>query len=257
MFLAPRSKEHRRHSSTGSDHSSGSKSSVMSSSVHKGLKNSDAKVTIENLISAIKEVPGNRLDKESVVDTIRDMYTWIMFDKDIQLTLPKAPGDPGTSKMWPHGAVVDSRKRRPSMPKGKDPRVLQDIDEDTVSVVTSSVVSSTIDETGRSSRRGHIIYDGPSNYAIGGARMKTGRPDNFPPGGGAAEEAGEEAAENYRAQIPRYSVIGGAVPPTEVPSTPDVTGGRRKVKKVVRAKPRTGAALREGRGDEEAVRYAD
>jgi len=110
---------------------------------HAGVSPENLRITFENLLSSVSSVPGDGLDRGSVEAMVRSIYNWVAFDPGAQIDLPVERGKGGSPKMWPHGAVVDSRKKKPVVPDSDGPMKLRDLDEETASTVATSVVSSS------------------------------------------------------------------------------------------------------------------
>lgn len=234
---------------------------------HRRTRTSNIKTTVENIIASVSSIRGDTLDKDSVVEMVKSMYTWIVFDPNYQISLPSASGSSVTQKMWPHGAVVDSRRSGAYCPEDGDPRVLEDLADDVASTLASSVVSSTIEEEKMIGRTGNIMMDPHDSSAMQyaaplamhsrGSNGPTRRPDNFPPPAIHEEPdaVGGYSMPVYRPAplkgngdghkyIPRFSIIGGPQPPVDVPATPDNVKVPRPTRRVPKSKPKVGAADR-------------
>lgn len=246
---------------------------------HRKTRTSNIKTTVENIIAAVSSIKGDDLDKGSVVEMVKSMYTWIVFDPNYQISLPSPAGSSVTQKMWPHGAVVDSRRSGPYCPEDGDSRALEDLADEVASTLASSVISSTIEEEKMIGRTGHIMMDphdsstmqyaAPFSLQYRATNSLARRPDNFPP---PAIQEESDAGHGYSAPvyrptplrsngdgqkyIPRFSIIGAPQPqpPIDVPSTPDNTKVKRPTRRVPRTKPKVGAADRDAveRGDDAA-----
>lgn len=119
------------------------------------------KLTFENLVASILAVPGELLDKGSVVKMVRSLYDWAVFDPNLQLDLPFPPGKPASSKMWPHGSVVNSRRGLQDSARDERSRKLEDLDADAASIVASSVVSGTLEDDRTYTSKGVVVEDVP------------------------------------------------------------------------------------------------
>lgn len=103
----------------------------------------ELKISFENLIGIIENCDKPQVLTSSVVEMLKTMYTWVVFDSDTQISIPyEAGGVP--KKMWPHGSRVDSRRKTVHM-DSDDYRQLKKLDDDEMSSVTGSVVSSNRD----------------------------------------------------------------------------------------------------------------
>lgn len=231
--------------------------------VRRRVRTDDMKVTFENIISYLGSMKTSELDKDSVTDLVKDVYTWMVFDPNGQISMPVAPGEKKACKMWAHGAVVDSRRSGPFSPENGDPRMLEELNADVASTVATSVVSSTIEEEKLVGHMGNITFDTPhhpqsqqlapfvyqhreSNHVR--------RPDNFPPS--IREEDGEDiheymhkpvpvrSASTAANHIPRYSILGGAPAPVNVPDSPDASKVKRPTNKAQKPRARVGAVPR-------------
>lgn len=254
---------------------------------HRKTRTANIKTTVENIIAAVSAIKSDDLDKGSVVEMVKSMYTWIVFDPNFQISLPAPSGSTVAQKMWPHGAVVDSRRSGPYCPEDGDTRVLEDLADEVASTLASSVISSTIEEEKMIGRTGHIMMDphdsgvlqyaAPFSQQYRAASNMIRRPDNFPP---TAIQEESDAGYGYsvpvhrpvplrsnddgQKYIPRFSIIGAPQAPVDVPPTPDGTKVKRVVRKVPKGKPKVGAADRDAveRGDDMAggaipVRFVD
>lgn len=261
-----------RPGSSGSRRSEGDKGEHR----HRRTRTANIKTTVENIIASVSAIRGDTLDKDSVVEMVKSMYTWIVFDPNYQISLPSPAGSSVAQKMWPHGAVVDSRRSGAYCPEDGDPRTLEDLADEVASTLASSVISSTIEEEKMVGRTGNIMMDPHDStmmqYAAPFAlhsRSSNGmarRPDNFPPPAIQEEsDAGGYSMPVYRPAslknngdgqkyIPRFSIIGAPQPPVDVPTTPDQTKVQRPTRRVPGAKPKVGAADRSAvnRGDDTA-----
>lgn len=273
----------RRSESRHGDGEHGTSSRPDSRRKHVHISSTDKKITFENMLASISSTQGNTLTKESVREMVESIYTWMVFDPNSQLAVPVEPGSSRKPRMWPHGAVVDSRKSGQAPPPDGDPRALERLADDVVSTVSTSVVSSIIEEEKLVGRTGAIVLDNgegvgyhhaaPFSMQSRGYAAPSGRPDNFPPP--AIQEAAEEPSVHqpqsvYRhavskanadgqQYIPRYSILGGPQPPVDVPVTPDNDKPRRTMRRRVpgRLKVDTAPIGAQGAGGGEAVTFVD
>lgn len=83
-----------------------------------GPHHTHVKVTFENLCQSLNDeryVDG--VDPESLVDTVNDVYEWLMGlskGKAIRLPAPATEPDDRHRTLWPEGSVVKTRSRRDS-----------------------------------------------------------------------------------------------------------------------------------------------
>jgi hypothetical protein len=126
-----------------SAHSSRRTSGVYDLEITDPWKENMAK-TFENIACYLKSMPPHTaLSRDSTIAMVLSVYDWISVDRNHQIYLPAAIGQPTTEKMWPHGAVIDTRKGRKPTRRSTSGRELRtDVDEDVVSNVSSSVTSS-------------------------------------------------------------------------------------------------------------------
>jgi len=129
------------------------------------VSSTNMKLTFENLVASILAVPGESLDKGSVAKMVRGLYDWAVFDPNLQLDLPSPPGKPASSKMWPHGSVVNSRRGLQDSTRDERSRKLEDLDADAASIVASSVVSGTLDDDRAYTSKGVVVEDASSARA--------------------------------------------------------------------------------------------
>lgn len=266
-----------RSGSSSSKRGDDSKSEHRGDHRHRKTRTANIKTTVENIIASVSGIHGDSLDKDSVVEMVKSMYTWIVFDPNYQISLPSPAGSSVAQKMWPHGAVVDSRRSGAYCPEDGDPRALENLADEVASTLASSVISSTIEEEKMIGRTGNIMMDPHDSsmmqyaapFAIN-SRASNGmsrRPDNFPP---PAIQEESDAGAGYsmpvyrptpqrgngdgQKYIPRFSIIGAPQPPVDVPTTPDQSKVQRPTRKVQRTKPKVGAADRSAvnRGDDAA-----
>jgi hypothetical protein len=126
----------------------------------KAVSSTDLRVTFENVISSVSGYPDTALDKDSVTKCLKSIYDWMVFDSNMQLDLP-VPLGVGTSKMWPHGATVDTRRGPDVTAVEKSSRKLKEVDDRTMVHVANSVVSSNVDEQRSVKSRGEVITMAP------------------------------------------------------------------------------------------------
>jgi len=255
--------------------------------VKRVVSSDDLHITFENMISSISACRGESLDKQSVVQSIRSLYEWITFDRNCQLSLPVVPGSNTSSKMWPHGAVVDTRKQHPSKREEKGHMQLKELDEHAAIHVANSVVSSTFDDERSVKSRGEVImypstgqilnHGGRTNedysaqrhqehvsvpptpsYAAAGYHMYTGHPaQEIPPLNYAPYHTTNRIVPEVAPRTmptgpagPRYSIMGGVPPPARVQETPDIPHAEPRTK-VKGKKARVGTARREYANDDD------
>jgi hypothetical protein len=126
----------------------------------KTISSTDMRLTFENIICAVSAYPEVMLDKDSVVNCLKSVYDWMVFDSDMQLNLPIVPGS-AQLKMWPHGAKVNTRRQSDVVVGENSPRKLKDIDEKCMVNIASSVVSSNLEDQRSVKSKGEVITVAP------------------------------------------------------------------------------------------------
>jgi hypothetical protein len=179
------SSHHRKHSSSSSKsdkHRSSSKDSggvVPSRDSHASETDTNVRLTFENLKATIDMMPENSLDKSSVARMVKTIYHWMMIDVNSQISLPSGAGNTGILKMWPHGAIVDSRRGTGTVARKSTSKGLDELDEDAASIVSGSVVSGTLDDDRGYMSRGGVTREraGSTSHApeINFASLTTGQ----------------------------------------------------------------------------------
>lgn len=241
-------------------------------------------VTFENILSHLKTCNEPAISKSSVADMVADLYRWISYDKNMQISLPSGHGTNQSLKMWPEGARISSRRPANSSAKPGERALNRDVDYDTMSVISSTVASSIQDQhVAGFSRPTYMIaapsqgrqtfgYSQPQSFATAPgrfhptlrsmseqeidsvphvtARMSSVRIDD-------QDEVYEDDAAEYGfppvvEEPRRYSILDrgsvnggtGNPPPVIAPDSPVPV---KKTRKVVRrvAKPKVGAATRD------------
>lgn len=232
------------------------------------VRTNNMKITFENILASVSAIPSDTLTKDSVAEMVKSVYTWMVFDPDAQISLPTGSGTSHVQKMWPHGAVVDSRRSGPYRPQDGDRRALEDLEEDMASTVATSVISSTVEQEKLIGHIGNITLDPAdaqlqyqSQQFVGNRESSNmvPRPENFPPpsvhydndptGYASAPRVHQPAPVRNNISsgryVPRFSVVGGSQTPINVPDTPEETKVQRPVRRVPKAKPKVGSAPRE------------
>lgn len=177
------------------------------------------KITYENMISHISRIPSEALDRDSVVNLVKDVYDWSTHDLNSPIRMPSEYGSSRVSRMLPHGATVDSRGTASSRKNRKDGMDLKALDDEAASVVSGSIVSSDHGNEKQYVPIGRVMTD-TSSYAPSSAapRQHTYGPRTY-------------AAQQYTSRLPDgfdYGddpTIGDYMtgPPIPVSETPDIT----------------------------------
>lgn len=131
----------------------------------KAISSTELRVTFENVIHSVSMYPGDTLDKSSVIKCLRSMYDWMVFDSDMQLDMPAIPGSSQT-KMWPHGAKVDTRRRPDATVGEESSRRLKEVEKGFMVHVASSVVSSSPEDRGPVNQRGEVMVTAPEGATL-------------------------------------------------------------------------------------------
>lgn len=232
-------------------------------------------VTFENIISLINVDKGGSYSPESVAEMLRDVYSWMVFNPNLQITLPAERGSASTRKMWPHGSKVDTRAKAKDLTGELSKRVLKDLDKESTANVASSVISSTLEEDNMSMRKGSVMYS-DSNSMITKEPMTYGdhdnmgrsyhysRPFNFehnPPVmyGNVHPRIPQTVHESYdgsslnQRRASRFTIAGATVPPPDrVEETPQ-PAYVAPVKVGVKKRTRVGAAPRTQNAEDEGT----
>lgn len=250
----------------------------------RAISSKDMRITFENVIHSASMYSSGTVDKGSVVACLESLYNWMVFDPDMQLSLPVAPGS-ALVKMWPHGATINTRRKSASCIDKTSSRKLKDIDEEAIVGIASSVVSSTFDEESVLKPKGRVMVDssdGPELYGRQGQpafaygqnmyqpvyapaaqhSMFNSMPTRIVPETYGRESNTYQSAplshgtSQKSRTVQRYSVAGGAVPPITVQETPETVHAEMYTKKSSR-RPKV-ATVRRGEEEEgEPVAFAD
>lgn len=122
------------------------------------------RITYENMISHISRMPDEAMDRDSVVNFVKDLYDWSTYDLNSPIRMPSGYGSTKVSKMLPHGATVDSRGTASSRKNRRDGMELKALDDEAASVVSGSIVSSDHANEKQYVPMGRIMTD-TSSYA--------------------------------------------------------------------------------------------
>lgn len=178
---------------------------------------------LANIISNISnDIEGDEVDKMSVVRMLKSMYEWMTFDQNVQIDLPCPPESDRYFKMWPHGAVVNTRRKTGSVVNDvDDERRLRDFDWDTVSVVSTSVASSTVEQNAGSVGRGRVRLESVGQRGLSLYHTQVQQEHlhgGYPPYGGGGTYV-EVPQAQYPTMQPQYPNINRPPPPMpqEVP----------------------------------------
>lgn len=245
--------------------------------IHGSITSDELKTTFENLKTVISSDEEAYFEKESVVGMLESIYWWMVSDKNLQITVPSAPGSRNVRKMWPHGSTIDTRKREDLHRRKSDPRYLKELTDDEASTVASSVVSSAPDDECSVPRHNRVVYQSmhSQNSAYGHGAYGASEPqplfsDVQPQSYGyqtqyqyqPTPQRSHQISAAFRPQpakpTARYSMVAGGVEaPVPVPETP--LSSHAQVQPKSMRKTRVGAAKRreggENNGDE--VIFAD
>lgn len=148
-----------------------------SNSGRSNISSTELRVTFENLLHSTSKCDDDVLDKNSVMSCVVDIYNWMVFDRDMQITLPMAPGST-ESKMWPHGAKVDTRKRSESNIDVGSSKMLKQVDPSHVVCIASSVVSSNMDDQKSVKSRGEVLVSTPRGMVQTQQQTRVPQPNN-------------------------------------------------------------------------------
>lgn len=178
------------------------------------------KITYENMISHISRIPNDALDRDSVVNLIKDVYDWSTHDLNSPIRMPSEYGSTRVSKLLPHGATVDSRGSTSSRKNRKDGMDLKALDDEAASVVSGSIVSSDHGNEKQYVPIGRVMTD-TSSYA---PSTIAPRQRMYAPPTHRAQQYGSRIPEAFDyGDEPRINdYIAG--PPIPVPETPDIMG---------------------------------
>nr|POF11847.1 hypothetical protein CFP56_78077 [Quercus suber] len=229
--------------------------------------------SFENLVCVLSKCDGDEFDKQSVIEMVRSIYDWMVFDPSLQLHLPSAPGSSTVKKMWPHGSTIDTRKRHDRRGSELSPRRLKDLDQDDASAVSGSVVSSTADEDKPPALNGRIRFEPPSvsmdqrvashqysaqqHHSQDRHMQPHTQPQlpayQYPPySAQAAMRIVPEGFSPHAGSMPRYSIVGSRAPPPErVEETPEMARAQVHAKKTAK-KPKVGTVRRGVQNEDEA-----
>lgn len=70
------------------------------------ITSQELKISFENLIAVVENSGEQLVLTASVVDMLQSMYTWVVVDANMQISVPYGTnGAPAI--MWPHGSRVD------------------------------------------------------------------------------------------------------------------------------------------------------
>ena len=213
----------------------------------------DLRVTFENMVHYTTGCRGNALDKRSVVECMRSVYDWVVTGSDAQLELPVAAGDKSVARMWPQGAVVDTRRKASSDANESSPTKLRDLDEEAVVNVARSVVSSAMDEEKPLKFGGKVFTDSPNDGGLYNSKVQYSPSSLRDRVGAGQPRAVPESVRHMptatRRVVPRYSVL-EATAPTRANETPDIAHAEPYVAKRG-LKLRVGAVSRGDNEDED------
>lgn len=228
---------------------------------HTRVSRENMTTTFENMVSTINHCGSENVDRDSVVRMLGSIHKWLTSEPNMQLDVPVPAGSKATKKMWPHGAVVDTRIPSKGGGDGSGLHGLRELDHETASNVASSVVSSNHDDVAPHRPKGNVLYDIEEDQAPSQA-PKVQRVANIgqqigtqpvaetvpspqqPPALGRRGVPVREMPSSYSAQrtSERFSLIGQVAPPTRATVTPEIASPIPRRKKVVRT--RVGAANR-------------
>ena len=221
----------------------------------------DLRITLENVTHYISGYGGDVVDRDSVVKFINSLYEWMSNDPNMQLDLPVEPGSAASAKMWPQGAVIDSRRRSSAGFSDKNFKRLGDLDEETALNVASSVVSSTRDDSYYDKPRGKVYVESPQpSTGAGGHYYNTDFAPLFDRSARLPMRA--NVAETMRAggpgqgHMPRYSLSNVMHPPVRTAETPEIHSAALASPRKSR-KPKVGSAPRGEGEDGTPVVFAD
>jgi len=217
------------------------------------VSSTNLKVTFENLVAAIKATSGDSVDKVSVANMLNSIYYWIVFDASSQIDLPTVPGSGSTSKMWPHGATVDTRRGSVSSRAEGSSRRLEDLDISIARSVSKSVVSSTVDddETSafgteasymsptfqhhpivRQSTYPQVSQRNPMDYLVRNVGQIAINSPKYPSSHASDHN---DPHGNVNRVVPGYAMTSAAPPPERVGETPEIPKAQIKKSKPPKA----------------------
>lgn len=221
----------------------------------------DLRITFENVMHSVSMYSSDVVEKDSVVRCIESMYNWMVFDSDMQLDLPIVPGSPAAVKMWPHGAIIDTRRKAETDINEKSSRKLRQLDEEAIFSIANSVVSSTFEEDRSAKSKGEIVVDMPRGEARGQharTHFNSSSLTDRAAGRSARVAPGvlQPAPITTRHIVPRYSVLEGTAPVSRAQETPDPNHTEAYVAKKGR-KPKVSAVKRQEEDEGVPVFFAD
>jgi len=241
-------------------------------------KPKDLQATFENVVSVMQLEQGDSFTKSSVIDMVKSIYNWMVFDPDMQIVLPVTSNSSARRRMWPHGSKIDTRKRKDSSIIDNDPRRLRDVEDDCTSVVASSVISSSPDETTTVMPVGSILdpramyrvssvmespqmyhqsmYPQPLNYQQPASYQQHQAGQYYQPNvievSPQATYVSAQQQERPAAGKIRYSMTGVVQPPERVQETPQPQVVQAAVKKRVK-RTRVGVTARDAASVDDGV----
>lgn len=230
----------------------------------RAVSSGELRMTFENVMHSVTMCPDSVVNRDSVVRCLRSIYNWMVFDADSQLDLPVAPGSV-SMKMWPHGAVVDTRRASASKMSEKSSRRLRELDEDAIFCIANSVVSSTFEDERPRGSKGEVTIGSPKGSHFHRQQgyiqpssissYQTTVPMRIIP------EACQLPPEVYQPVptvprvIARYSVLSSAVPPIRAQETPEIS--HIEMYQNRGKKPKVGTAKRRDNDDGVPIAFAD
>lgn len=126
-------------------------------------------VTFENIIAHVNGVGHDTVTATSVRSMMEDIYRWLLYDADMQLTIPTVDGDTSVKKMWPQGAKVNTRRKESNKKDANERALDTNSNADVASVVSSTVPSNAGDHPQRIPSHPKYMVDPRAHHARTGS----------------------------------------------------------------------------------------